>query len=455
MMCHDLDKLPEPDALSQFAMDQGKIVGQLAKKLFVGVDVQEADFLKNVEQTKVLLKEKKTIFEAGILVGDLYARADVLVPVGDAWDVIEVKGSTRVKDEHVQDVSFQKYVYSLAGLNIRKCFLLYVNKEFVKHGEVVPEDFFVQKDITADVDAAMAGIEERVRDMLEIIKSEEAPDVSVGNGCNAGVGCASADCWSFLPEGNVFELYRGKEKSLELLEAEVVCLKDIPDDFKLTSNQHIQKECAKTGLTHVNKPNIARFLNTLAEPVHYLDFETFQTAIPLYDGLKPWQKIPFQFSLHADGKHYEFLHDNAEDPRKPFLEALKNTMDASGSIVVFNQSFEQARLNELAEAFPEYSHWVESVIKRMVDLIIPFKNFDYYNAKQKGSCSIKAVLPAVTGKGYADMNINEGGMAAAAYFEMIFGKGDKKQIRKDLLEYCKLDTEGMVWVVEALRKVCG
>ncbi|MBI2661938.1 DUF2779 domain-containing protein [Candidatus Woesearchaeota archaeon] len=462
MMFHELDKIPEPDLATEYIIQQGHIIGQLAKKLFPdGVDLPEdtKDFKINVQKTQELLKQRKIIFEAGIVAGELYARADILVPAGkNEWDIVEVKASTQVKDEHIHDVSFQKHVYQLAGLKIRKCFLLHINNEFVKKGEIKPKELLTQEEITTEVNEAINGIQDRINYMTEVVNNKEPPKVHIGNGCKNGLECVSEDCWNFLPEGHVFDLYYGGKKSLELLEAEIFSIKDIPDTFKLNEKQEIQRKCANTEKVHINKEGIKKFLKGLKYPLYYLDFETFQTAVPLYDGTKPYQQIPFQFSLHVDDgkkmRHFEYLHDSKDDPRKKFLQELKKVLGIEGSIIVFNQSFEIGRLKELAETFPEHKEWAESVIKRIVDLIVPFRNFDYYNPKQKGSCSIKDVLPAVVGKSYKDMNINNGGLASVSYFESVFNNVEnKEQIRKDLLEYCKLDTEGMVWIVDELKKL--
>lgn len=460
MMFHDMDKIPEKDMATEYVIQQGHIIGQLAKKLFPdGTDVQEDDFKQNLLETKKLLEKRKTIFEAGIIAGQLYARADILFPVKDSWDIIEVKSTTSVKEEHIHDVSFQKYVYEKAGLKIRKCFLLHIDGEYVKDGEINPKELFRQEEITEQVDTAIIGIQERIDEMMKIINNPEPPAVHIGKGCNNGFECECEDCWNFLPEGHVFELYRGGKKSLELLEAEILCMKDIPDEFKLSDKQEIQRKCAKTGKSHINKEGIKKFLKSLKYPLYYLDFETFNTAVPLYEGTKPYQQIPFQFSLHVDDgekvKHFEFLHDSPKDPREKFLLEMKKVLGTEGSIIVFYQSFEIGRLQELAEAFPKYKEWIDSVILRIVDLHTPFKEFDYYNPKQKGSCSIKDVLPAVVGKGYADLNINDGSLASVSYFESVFGNVNKEQIRKDLLAYCKLDTEGMVWIVEELKRLVG
>jgi len=461
MMFNDLDKIPEKDMATEYIIQQGNIVGQLAKKLFPkGIDIPE-DFKKNLKITKDALKKRKILFEAGIMSEDLYARGDILVPVNkNSWDIIEVKGSTKVKDNHIHDVSFQKYVYEKAGLKIRKCFLLHLNSDFLKKGKVIPKKIFTNEEITAEVDEVIVGIQERIDEMMEIIDQPEAPTIAGGAYCEGVKHCLSQDCWSFLPEGHVFELYRGGKKSFELLNAEVFCIKDIPQEFKLNIKQEIQRKCANTGKVHLDKQGIKKFLKQLKSPLYYLDFETFSSAVPLYEGTKPYQQIPFQFSLHiADGKkvkHIEFLHDSKDDPREKFLLELKKALDKKGNIIVFNQSFEKTILKQLAEAFPKHRKWVNSVDKRIVDLLVPFRNFDYYNPEQKGSCSIKAVLPAVTGENYKDLNIDNGSLASVSYFETVFG-GLKKQevtkIRADLLKYCSLDTEGMIWIVDQLKKL--
>ena len=462
IMFNDPDKIAEKDLATKHNIHQGNIIGQLAKKLYPdGVDLPEGSdtFKINLEKTQEALKARKVVFEAGIISGDLYARVDILIPVGsDEWDIIEVKASSRVKPEHLDDVSFQKHVCHTAGIKIRNCFLLHVNGDYVKNGKINPKELLTQEDITEEVKKVIEGIQDRIQTMLDVIKLPEAPNVSIRDGCNNGPKCPSEDCWNFLPESNVFELYYGGKKSSKLLESEIAAIKDIPADFKLNPKQKIQRECANTGETHLNKEGIKKFLKSLQNPLHYLDFETFQTAVPLYDGTKPYQQIPFQFSVHVDNgenmKHFEFLHDTKEDPRENFLAELKKSLGTEGSVIVFNRSFEVTRLKELALAFPEYKEWVDNVINRIVDLLIPFRNFDYYNNSQKGSCSIKNVLPAITRKNYKELNINNGGLASASYFQSVFNPvPDKDKIRKDLLEYCKMDTEGMVWIVQELEKL--
>jgi hypothetical protein len=191
-----------------------------------------------------------------------------------------------------------------------------------------------------------------------------------------------------------------------------------------------------------------------------MDFETFATGIPIYDGTSPYQNIPFQFSLHVITKlgamveHYEYLAEGKDDPRPAFLAQLKQDIGPKGSILVYYATFEKSRLKEMAEAFPEYQEWVESIDGRIVDLSIPFRNFSYYHPQQLGSSSLKNVLPVLTNLSYSDLEIAEGNTASLKFMEAAFGNfsGEERQkIRTDLLTYCGQDTGGMIEILKKLQ----
>ncbi len=465
IILHEPEKIPEVDAATQYIFDQGHLVGELAKKLFPrGIDVPAQSFEDNLQKTRELIKQCVPMLEAGIQAGKLYARADILNPASeDQWDIIEVKSSTSVKDVNIDDVSFQKFCYEKAELRIRKCFLMHINNEYVKDGDIDPEQLFIAEDISDQVEEASAGIQDRIDAMLSVISTQQCPDTAIGKHCHDPYDCPLQEaCWDFLPENSVFNLYRGGKKSLELFENGVLTIKDIPDDYTLTSIQQIQKECEINGEPYIHRDEIRNFLETLDYPLYYLDFETFSPAVPMFDGTKPYQKIPFQFSLHiverqgAKPRHYSFLAEDTEDPRPELLSRLKRVLGEQSSIVVYNQAFEKGVLKELAEAFPEYRSWVEDVLARIVDLIVPFRRFYYYDPMQQGSASIKRVLPALTGKGYDELDISQGEDASIAFLEVTYGDVPEEvrdKVRQDLEKYCGLDTEGMVWIVDRLREV--
>jgi hypothetical protein len=460
---HNPEKIPKPDRVQQYTFDQGTIIGNLAKNVFLdGIDIPEGNFMESIRMSQALLSKRVPLFEAGFMVDGIYSRADILKPVGkDSWDIIEVKSGTKVKEVNVHDVSFQKLCYEKAGLKIRKCFLMTLNNEYVRKGKVDVNKLFKQTDITEKVEKISAGIETRIDELKKVIQLAKRPKVPISHNCKTPYACPlKKECWSFLPEGNVFELHRGGKKSHKLFDDGIVLIKDIPQGVDLTPKQGLQHQCACTGKPHICKESISKFIGKLKYPLYYLDFETFGPAVPVFEGTHPYQRIPFQFSLHIvqeDGttEHISFLAQGQSDPRKKFIKALKNSLGTEGSIIVFYQTFEQGLMRELARDVPDYSDWVASLNDRWLDLFKPFNNFHYYNPKQKGSASIKKVLPAVTGKGYDGLSIADGMTASIRYVESEFSgcsASKRKKIRDSLEKYCGLDTEGMIWIVDKLKE---
>jgi hypothetical protein len=456
------ERIPETDPVTQYIFDQSHLVGELAKRLFPGgIDIPTDDFMGNIRQTEELLEQRKPLFEAGILAESIYSRVDILSPSNEnSWDLIEVKSTTSVKDVHLDDVSFQKHCCEMLGLKIEKCFLMHINNQYVKEGEIDPQKFFTLQDITGEVEERSNGIQDRIADMLEVISAPICPDVTIGKHCSDPYDCALNECWEFLPEYSVFKLYYGGKKSFDLFSNGIITISEIPESYKLNDKQRIQQACEISGKPHVDREGISNFLGTLQYPLYYLDFETVGPAVPLFDGTRPYQAIPFQFSLRvaenggANPKHFSFLASGTGDFRPTFLAELKNVLGDTGSVVVYNQGFEEGILKELALAFPEYGGWVNRVRERLVDLLSPFRQFHYYNPLQKGSASLKSVLPALTGKGYEDLVISDGQAASIAFQAVTYGnvsEEERNKVRLDLEKYCGLDTEGMIWIVDSLR----
>jgi hypothetical protein len=457
------DKIPEFDASTQRIFDQGHQVGELAKKLFPeGIDIPADDFRGNLMLTKQLLAKRKPLFEPGFYRDNLFSRLDILNPVGeDAWDIIEVKSSTSVKDVNLHDISFQRHCCEKTGLKINRCFLAVVNNQYIKHGEINPAEYFTVNDVTDKVNWIAEGLDKRIEEMFTTIALPECPEVRIGEYCNSPYDCPVTLCREHLPENNIFDLYRGGKKCYQMYYDGILTVGDIPEDYKLGQPQKIQKACEINGSPNIDKPAIREFLDRIKSPVYYLDFETISPVIPLFNGTRPYQRIPFQYSLHkVDEKvtrHYSFLAEGRDDPRPALLKQLKKEIGNKGSILTYNQSFEEGVLREMAEVFPEYAEWVEETCGRMLDLLKPFRDFSYYHPAQHGSASIKKVLPAITGKGYDNLAINNGDAASGAFLAVTYGEAteeERLQVRRDLEKYCGLDTEGMIWIVEKLTEVC-
>lgn len=465
--CNAKHLIPEPDAQTQAIFDQGHQVGELAKQLFPGgieIGGDANDFNEILTRSKQALKQRRPLYEIAFSYNGGFARADIMNPVGsDAWDLVEVKSTTTVKDIHLYDLAFQTFVFSGAGLKIRRCILAHINPAFVKNGVIDPHRFFILEDVTSQVSALSRSIEPKLDEMFGTIRLRQCPEIRIGPHCDDPYPCPLHDhCWGFLPESNVTTLYRGGAKGFKLLAKGITKLTDVPDDFPLTGNQEIQRRAAITGQPHIDRLAIRAFLTQLQYPVSYLDFETLGTAIPLFDGTRPYMQIPFQYSLHvvrspgAEPEHHKFLAEGTDDPRPEFMRNLREALPTEGSVVVYNAGFELGRLKECSDTMPEFRPWVSNIKRRIVDLLLPFRRFRYYHPKQSGSASMKVVLPSLTERSYANLEIQEGGQASLEYLRVHFGnvpEAERRKVREQLECYCGQDTEGMVWIIDALRRL--
>jgi hypothetical protein len=462
------DQIPAPDEAQQAIFDQGTEVGELAQQLFPGGMVVAPGIItpdEVIAATQKAIQTRRPLYEAAFVFHGGYARTDILVPVaGGAWDLVEVKSTTQLKEEvHLPDIAFQAFVLTGAGIKLRKCFLAHINNEFVRHGPIDPQKFFTLEDVTKPVSVLSRDIEDQIDAMQRVIGAKAHPEIQIGPQCDNPYTCALHDrCWSFLPEASVFTLYRGGAKSFTLLQQGIQKLADIPADVTLTDNQAIQRAVLLAGQPHIDRPALAAFLGQLEYPVSYLDFETIGTAIPLFDGVKPYQQVPFQYSLHivrspgTKPEHRSFLMDGVSDPRPEFMRQLRADLPETGSVVAYNAGFETGRLKECCELLPEYKPWLRKVTPRVVDLLLPFRGFRYHHPDQNGSNSMKAVLPALTGQGYEKLAIQEGNTAGREFLRVTFGQvtaAERRRVRQDLEEYCGLDTLGMVQIVERLKEL--
>ncbi|MCF7859643.1 MAG: DUF2779 domain-containing protein [Candidatus Cloacimonetes bacterium] len=456
----DRKQLPEITLSDEHKFAQGHAFEEYVKKLYPdAVDLNGLDFKENFDKTKELVEQKKKIFEAGFMSNNLFVRSDLIIPSGDGWDLYEIKSTTEIKPQHIPDLAFQKYVIEKAGLKINKCFVIFINKEYVKNGEIKPSELIKQEEVTEKV-SMIDDIEKNSQIFITVIQKESPPEISICMQCNKPYECPlKKECWSILPENNVLHLTNWRVY-WKLLDEGIQDLNDIPEGTKLTAKDGIIIESVKNDKPYCSKEQIKHFLSQLHYPLYHFDFETFDTAVPLFDKSKPYQKIPFQYSLHIeqeDGstEHKEFLAGGSNDPRPALLEQMKSDLEGEGDIVVFNKSFEISVMKKLAEDFPDHDEWLQKAIGRVVDLADVFRNFYYYNPSQKGSYSIKKVLPAIAGKSYSELEINNGGDASMMYFySHIEHKLDnKKDIRQNLRKYCCLDTEGMILILSKLKEL--
>ncbi len=467
---HDRDAFPKVSETQQAIFDQGHEIGNMAKQLYPGgIEVAEGiyGYSESIAATVKVIGQRVPLYEPAFEFNSGFVRVDILVPNGDdSWEIVEVKSGTSIKDQNLHDVAFQKYVCEGAGLKISGCYIMYVNNQYEREGEIEPEKLLVAEEVSDRIMGLAKTIPDRLEELKKISAQDKAPDIQIGPHCNSPYKCdLKYRCWNFLPKYPVTDLYRdNKGRCWNFLEEGVLGINDIPEGASLSAKQEIQRSSVMKGDAEIDKAAVREFLDGLEYPITFFDIETFQKAVPPYEGLRPYRQIPFQFSVHvldspgSDLKHFEFLAENSQDPRNDFMDKLIEVVPDTGTIMVFNASFEKSRIKECAQHEPRFQPWVDSVLVRFVDLLKPFNSFSYYHPDQHGSASIKQVLPVLTDTDYSNLNINEGSMASLSFVKMVFDssmpEGTKNQTREDLLKYCALDTKAMVDVLNALIVEC-
>jgi hypothetical protein len=464
-------EVPPVNAHTQAVFDQGHEVGLLAQALFpdglrINPDGKSARLDGHPPDLLELLRLRRPLFEPALRAGSLYARADVLAPVGlEAWNLVEVKSGTSVKEPNLDDVAFQLHCGREAGLRIGACSLMHVNGDYVRRGGIDPAGLFTRVDVTAETEERLEGIAERAVRMLRVLREPSPPEVEIGPQCSAPYECPLVPlCWKHVHEieNSIFTLARVGTRAWSLFRKGIHRNDEIPPGFRLSEAQRIQIEAERTGAPHVDRVRVQDFLDSLRYPLHLLDFETFQTAIPRIEGTRPYQQIPFLFSLHVLGSlrarpsHASWLWDGSGDPLREMLEQLRSNTGGEGSIISYNAGFETARIAECVDANPQFREWWQQAAPRVVDLYAPFRAFAVYVPSQHGSASMKQVLPAISGKGYKGLAIQDGTQASAAFLRIAFGNAapeERARVRQDLEEYCGLDTLGMRDIIQGLHRL--
>ena len=477
MQCHKSLYLkkhhPElEDAVSeaqQMIFNKGTNVGLLAQKLFPGgVDLGKYipnNFNKAFSETERLIREEQeVIYEAGFRFDNLMCYMDILVKRDGKYYAYEVKGSTSVKDVNLWDAAFQYYVITSSGIELEDISIVYLNNQYVRQGKLDLRQLFIIESVKDKIIPRLPKVKAGLIEMQDMLSKPDIPDVDIGPHCSDPYGCSFAGhCWKKVPDYSVFNISNlNANKKFDLYKKGILKITDVPADYPLSPNQRMQIESEKTGKLQINKTEIKKFVNSLNYPLYFLDFESFQSAIPLFDNSKPYQQTVFQYSLHILDKpggnllHKEFLAEPSGDPRIPFIEQLIKDIGTNGDIIVYNKSFEKGQLKLIAKAFPQYSTQIRAINNRVVDLMTPFQKKYYYTPKMNGTYTIKNVLPALVPQfSYDNMAINNG-MAASMSYENLYYETDQTIIDKtkqDLLEYCGLDTLAMVEILKVLETV--
>ena len=467
---HRPDLAPEISDSQQALFDAGHEVGELAKKYFDGgVEITEDYFAidQAIASTQKAINDgQMVIFEATAESPDgAFSRIDILKKVddSDAWDLIEVKMSSEVKPYHYDDMTLQRYAFSGAGYKIRNSILMHINNQYVRNGDIDPSALFTLEDCTEQVVGKLNDVGDNIVELLGILNNDQEPLIVPGDHCGKPFTCDYIDhCWPEKKDQTVYKLFRSGWKLNNLLAQNITRIEDVPDHIKMTEREQIAVQSAKSNQVHKDTQKIQNFLDTLEYPLYFLDYETIglNNPVPLFDQSRPYQQIPFQFSLHIQAikngpvEHIEFLHTEKTDPRPDLIRKLIDNCGEKGSVVVYNQGFESRIHNEMARDFPAFKTDLDNITARMVDIMSPFRSRYLYHPDLKCSFSIKKVLPAfVPEMSYDNLAIGDGGTASQLYLNCLKGTippEEQKKIFDNLRIYCGQDTLAEVKLLEVM-----
>jgi hypothetical protein len=460
-------ELRADSAAAEATFSTGYQVGDLAQKLYdpVGQGTLIEPFSEGFEQalvrTRNLLQERRPIFEASFRIDGVLSLADVMLPVGRGaqrgWRMVEVKSATSVKDYHRDDIAIQTYVARTSGVPLVSVALAYIDKDWVYPGNGDYAGLLKEEDLTEETFARA----EEVLDWISLAQTFAAkrkePEMATGSHCGDPYECGFFNyCQSREPQAEQPISWMPGRLGRNLHEQIALHgwreLRDLPDAL-LTDRQLRVKRASLSGRAFFDEAGAAQALAGHKLPAYFIDFETIQFGVPIWKGTRPYQQIPFQFSVHRlsrTGKleHEAFLDLSGGDPSLPFAKALIGACGERGPIFVYNAAFETARIRELAQRFPRLSEALLALNARVVDLL-PVAREHYYHPSQAGSWSIKAVLPALVPElSYGDLDgVQDGGMAMDAFLEALspeVAPARKQEIERQLLSYCALDTYAMV-----------
>ena len=458
-------------------LENGTKVGELAKGLFGKYQNIEFDENLNVmlEKTEELLKNKPNIItEASFNYKNNFCSVDILKNDIDGIEIYEVKSSTEISSIYLDDASYQYYILTNLGLNVKKVSIVYINNQYIRSEELEIDKLFKIEDITDIAKSKQEEIKnniDMINKYMEEHDQDNEPITDIGLKCSDPYDCEFWEyCTRDLPKPNVFDIAGGmrKSKKFEKYYEGKISFEDLQyENLNLKYLEQIDFEL------HNLKPKIdveaiRNIIKSLKYPLYFIDYETYQSAIPEIKGTKPYQQLPFQYSLHiiqekgAPIEHKEFLAEiDDKDFVRHFAESMIKDMPKNGSVIIYNKSFEPARNNEIARMYPDLKDEMDRINSNMVDFLEPFKKREYYTKEMHGSASIKAVLPALYPNDpeldYHNLPVVHNGEEASDAFLSLKGKSKEEQekIRHGLLVYCELDTYAMVKIWMKFNEIIG
>src|SRR5262245_5593502 len=452
-----------PDGATQALFDDGLHVGQVARTHVPGgalIDVPHYAVAERVAATRAALdRGERVIYEAAFREEPVFVAVDILERTPAGLGIVEVKSTTKVKEQHLPDVALQAHVLARCGAEAARMEVMHLNRACA-----YPDlsNLFARADVTAPARERIESVARSIQEQA-IMLAGPCPQVPVGDHCYSPYECPfTSRCWPSLPPHHVSTLYSAGRRALLLEEQGYATIHDLPDDVPLRAVQERQRRAVQSGRVVV-EPGLTAVLRDLPEPLAFLDFETVALPIPVWNGCHPYDPVPVQFSCHVEGghgrsTHHEWLAEGSGDPRPALAERVIRACDSARAVVTYNAAFERGCLTRMADALPAQADRLRRIAERLVDLL-PIVRNHVYHPDFGGSFSLKSVLPALVPELRYDALPIRDGETASLELERLLFRGTEltvealAELRANLLHYCQLDTLGLVKLLDRLRRL--
>jgi hypothetical protein len=457
------DLAKESSMLELKLRNEGIEVGKYARRLYPeGILIDSEDIAIALQETeRNIAAGALTLFEAAFSFNNVVIRADILTrrTVNSPWNLYEVKATTYKSNDEARkndfrsDLAIQVWVMQQSRIKLDGVYLMHLNSECIYPNL---ESLFISRDYWPEITSLLSEIPMQLEKLKTVLQNQALPNVSIGPHCEQSEGCSFKDtCWNNIPKPSVFDIPNCRQRWKHFEDGRIAAHQLLEDDFQSSTHLRVLK-CYQEDRPFFDKQMALEILQQWDYPLSYFDIEAIAYPIPRYPNSRPYQNLPFQFSCHiqrdenSELEHYEFLHDENNDPRLAFIQKMLEIIPQSGSIVAYHQTYEISRFKELAKDFPEHAQDINDLIPRVVDLKKVIMDTVYYPAFF-GSFSIKKVAPVLLGDqaGYHHLEVGDGIEAMFNYQEMLnLDSSDpkKEKIRRYLLKYCKQDTLLMVYL---------
>ena len=422
------------------------------------VEKQAQKYLEKLVASEPALK---LIWQATFTDKNYEVRSDALIfhEATNSYDLYEIKSSTSVDKNNLYDATFQFLVLN-KKIKLDHVYILHLNKDYARQTRLNLQQLFIAEEVTAKVHALKIKIDLKREKAWQVLNSE------LSEGISACYNIKTCPCLSLchpnLPPFSIFHLpHLSVKKKQALLDLNIIQAQDVPANFPLSYKQSLIAKVAKSNQPIIDRAAIRHELEQLTFPLYFLDYETYNAAITLFDGYHPQQAMVFQYSLHIlespEGKlkHREHLSLGKEDPARSLLAKLQTDIGPTGSVLVWNKSFEMTRNKELAELYPVAADFLNDLNELIYDLADSIIEGFYVHPQFKGSWSIKNVLPVlVPNLSYHSLAIKKGDEAMIAWWKLVNQQyKNPEKITANLLSYCELDTRAMVKIWERMRSL--